>query len=85
MVPQTPPGKTLDPDIIHALQELCVAYAQNDTAKIRQLEPQVKEMGQALHERNGITEMRNYFEVVLDKPGARTLEMCWGGIGDWRA
>lgn len=82
-----PPATTgLPPDkqIVRRLRELCQAYARDDTALIRIHEPWATALGKDLNYRGGIEEMRRIFQKVGSRPGARTLEMLWDGIGEWR-
>lgn len=74
----------LDSEIIRTLERLCRAYASNDRAPIALLEPKATAIGESLHTRGGISEMRSVFYLIPPQQGRRTLEMHWGGIGDWR-
>ncbi len=73
-----------DQDLIGVLQRLCNAYVVNDRSLIAELEPRATAIGEYLHQRGGISEMRRIFAELGGVRGARTLEMHWGGIGDWR-
>lgn len=66
------------------LVALCRAYAANDEAAIGRLEPEATRIGKELDRRGGIAEMRKVFAQIPDMRGKRTLEMHWGGIGEWR-
>jgi hypothetical protein len=70
--------------MLRVLSDLCDAYAANDRAAIVRLEPQATAIGEALDERGGYHEMLRVFEKLGDRRGSRTLEMHWGGIGDWQ-
>jgi HEAT repeat protein len=71
-------------EMLRVLSDLCDAYAANDRAAIVRLEPQATAIGEALDERGGYHEMLRVFEKLGDRRGSRTLEMHWGGIGDWQ-
>lgn len=72
-----------DNEMLHVLKNLCDAYTNNDPV-YKELEPAATEIGKQLNERGGIEEMRRIFGQLGGMPGARTLEMHWDGIGDWR-
>jgi HEAT repeat protein len=69
---------------LSVLRRLCDAYATNDKAKIAKLEPLARQIGEEADWRGGLKEMRRLFEKLGGRRGSRTLEMHWGGIGDWR-
>lgn len=71
-------------EMIAILRDLCAAYVADDTAKIGALEPKATAIGEELHRHGGLAEMRRVFGKLGNIRGARTLEMHWGGIGDWR-
>ena len=48
------------------------------------LERRASVIGERLHERGGLEAMRKVFSQLEGMRGARTLEMHWNGIGDWR-
>jgi len=73
-----------DREILDILVALCHAYAANDEAAITKLEPQATKIGEDLHRRGGIQEMRRVYSLVPSMQGKRTLEMHWDGIGEWR-
>lgn len=73
-----------DPEMLNVLHRLCDAYATDDTQAITQLEPRATKIGEELNQRGGLPEMQRLFEKLGSIRGARTLEMHWGGIGDWR-
>jgi HEAT repeat protein len=73
-----------EPEMLRVLRDLCDAYATNDRAAIARLEPQATAIGKALDKRGGYAEMLRVFEKLGDRRGSRTLEMHWGGIGDWQ-
>lgn len=79
---QAPDGT--DADILSILRQLCVAYAENDTATIARLEPVATRIGEDLHNRGGLSEMRRVWVQLGNIRGSRTLDMHWHGIGDWR-
>lgn len=68
---------------VQILTELCEAYATNDQNSIKRLEKAATRIGRKLDKRGGIEEMRRIFHLVPDLQGKRTLDMYWGGIGDW--
>jgi hypothetical protein len=70
--------------MVGALRSLCDAYTTNATEIINELEPVATAIGERLDAAGGINEMRRMFARIQDVQGARTLEMHWGGIGDWR-
>lgn len=72
-----------DAEMTDALGRLCAAYTANDKPTIEQLEPLATDIGEELDRRGGIAEMRRVFALLHGREGARTLEMHWGGIGDW--
>jgi hypothetical protein len=76
-------GALSDSAIIDSLSALCRAYAANNRTIIQQDEGRATLIGEALHARGGIEEMRRVFEMLGHEPGTRTLEMHWDGIGDW--
>lgn len=73
-----------DSEMLNVLRRLCDAYAQDDMQAIAELEPQATQIGEELNQRGGLKEMQRLFEMLGNVRGARTLEMHWGGIGDWR-
>ena len=76
-------GTAAQAEEFHLLQEICRAYAQNDP-RYKTLEAAVKQLGEDLHRKGGLKEMRRAYARVAGIPGSRTLEMLWNGIGDWR-
>ena len=80
-----PPVATDTSKPIEVLRQLCDAYAENDKARIVELEPLATKIGEDLDRRGGLDEMRRIFEQLGGRPGSRTLEMHWNGIGDWRS
>lgn len=72
-----------DHDMLSVLNKLCIAYTQNDP-NYKELEPLATTIGEQLNERGGLDEMRRMFAQLQNMRGARTLEMHWGGIGEWR-
>ena len=48
------------------------------------LEPLARQIGEALNQQGGLTEMRRVFALLGGRRGSRTLEMHWNGIGEWR-
>jgi hypothetical protein len=73
-----------DSEMLDVLRRLCNAYAADDMRAINQLEPQATQIGEELNQHGGLQEMQRVFGLVGNVRGARTLEMHWGGIGDWR-
>ncbi len=73
-----------EPEMLQVLCDLCDAYAANDQVAITRLVLEATAIGEALNERGGLNEMRRIFAKLGGRPGSRTLEMHWGGIGDWR-
>jgi len=69
---------------IDALRDLCNAYRDDDQPAIAALEPRATAIGEEAYRSGGIKEMRAVFALLRDRRGARTLEMHWGGIGEWR-
>lgn len=82
--PPSPSRRADFPTDLSVLVDLCRAYAANDTEAIERLEPRATRIGQRLDREGGIAEMRRVFAQIPDMRGKRTLEMHWGGIGDWR-
>ncbi|MEW6419467.1 MAG: hypothetical protein AB1480_15365 [Nitrospirota bacterium] len=66
------------------LQKLCEAYVTNDRTEIENLEPLATDIGKELNRRGGLEEMVRVFKQLNSIRGSRTLEMLWGGIGDWQ-
>ena len=76
-------GKAMrDSEMLSLLRKLCAAYVNNDPV-YKKLEPIATEIGKQLDKRGGIAEMRRIFHQLGGIRGARTLEMHWGGIGEW--
>lgn len=75
--------KLTEAEALGLLEKLCNAYMVNDTEEIKRLEPIARQIGEALHEMGGRNEMRRVFDLLGPIPGQRTLEMHWGGIGNW--
>ena len=73
-----------DGAMLDVLRRLCRAYADNDVPEVERLEPPAASIGEVLHQRGGIQEMRRVFALLDNMRGSRTLDMHWGGIGDWR-
>ena len=65
------------------LADLCYAYQQNDRAAIDRLEPVARAIGEELNRRGGKKAMLAMWESLENRPGARTLDMHWHGIGEW--
>ncbi len=72
-----------DSAMFKALADLCYAYQQNDRAAIDRLEPVATAIGQELDRRGGKGAMLAMWESLGNRPGARTLDMHWSGIGEW--
>lgn len=72
-----------DQEMVKKLESLCSAYATNNNTMVSSLEPIATSIGQELDRKGGIQEMRRIFNMVSQQQGKRTLEMHWGGIGDW--
>lgn len=70
-------------EMLQYLMALGVSYAAND-AGYREKEVVAKMIGQRLHEEGGIRRMREIFAKLGAYPGSRTLEILWGGVGDWQ-
>lgn len=70
--------------MLKELVKLCEAYDRNDSQAIKDLEPLATRIGEMLNQRGGIEEMRRVFDMLGPIRGARTLDMHWGGIGEWR-
>jgi len=70
--------------MIHHLQRLCRAYANDDTSEIERMEPMATHIGIELNRRGGLQAMLRVHAALGGMLGARTLEMHWGGIGEWR-
>jgi len=73
-----------DSMMFKSLADLCYAYQQNDRSEISRLEPVATIIGQELNRRGGIRAMREMWERLGNRPGARTLDMHWDAIGEWR-
>ncbi len=78
------PEEEAEKNDIAVLKNLCLAYAADNQAEISKLEPLARQIGTSLDARGGLAEMRRVFAEVEAMRGARTLEMHWNGIGDWR-
>lgn len=83
-IAQAPERVAADGSALSTLIALCRAYASNDEAAIARLEPMATRIGEDLNRRGGIEEMRRVFSKIPPMQGKRTLEMHWGGIGEWR-
>jgi hypothetical protein len=79
-----PAPPVIDVAALQTLADLCDAYVRDDKAEIVRLEPLATRIGEELNRRGGIAAMRAAFEQLGVRRGARTLEMHWGGIGEWR-
>ena len=77
-------GSFTEAELITILTRLTDAYAFGRRDTINDLEPTAHTIGVLLDRRGGIKEMRRIFYLLPDNGGKRTLEMHWGGIGDWR-
>ena len=73
-----------DQQMVQVLTNLCQAYANSDNTAIARLEPEATKIGEELNARGGMNEMRRIFATVPNVRGKGTVEMHWGGIGDWR-
>jgi tetratricopeptide (TPR) repeat protein len=71
-----------DQEMLSILRRLCNAYAEDDPI-YKELEPIAADIGKLLDKRGGIDEMRRMFNQLGNVRGSRTLEMHWGGIGEW--
>jgi hypothetical protein len=67
-----------------ALADLCRAYQQNDRAAIDRLEPVATAIGEELNRLGGKRAMLAMWESLENRPGTRTLDMHWHGIGEWQ-
>jgi hypothetical protein len=65
------------------LADLCHAYQQNDRAAIDRLEPVATAIGEELNRLGGKRAMLAMWESLENRPGTRTLDMHWSGIGEW--
>jgi HEAT repeat protein len=70
-------------DMVLVLEELCRAWTDDDKVAIQTLEPLATEIGEELHRRGGFDKMLEVFYLLGWRPGRRTLEMHWSGIGEW--
>ncbi len=70
--------------MVSTLSKLCMAYMQSDRRTVQALEPVATSIGHLLNLRGGLQEMRRVWHLLGNMPGARTLDMHWDGIGDWR-
>jgi HEAT repeat protein len=84
LAPSPPSIQPEDQQDVDILVQLCDAYATNDTKEIARLEPLVRQIGEKLNGRGGLVEMQRVFALLGGRRGSRTLEMHWGGIGEWR-
>ncbi len=66
------------------MRDLCDAYAAGAAAEIARLEPEVVQIGEELHRRGGVDEMRRLLELVGRENGRQALAALWVGIGDWQ-
>ena len=74
-----------DQEMVAKLVELARYFASGGLSRNNPtLVGEVEEIGRTLDRRGGISEMRRIFNMVPPMPGKRTVEMTWGGIGDWR-
>lgn len=73
-----------DSQMLGCLRDLANAYTRNERDRILELEPVATQIGQELNRRGGLPEMRRMWERLGGMPGARTLDMHWDGIGEWR-
>lgn len=71
-------------EMLTILQKLCEAYTTNDRTEIENLEPLATDIGKELNRRGGLEEMVRVFKELNSIRGSRTLEMLWGGIGNWQ-
>lgn len=78
-----PEPTTEDLRMVQVLVALCTAYAASNKNAISVLEPEATRIGSDLDSIGGIREMRRIFSLIPEMRGKRTLEMHWGGIGDW--
>jgi hypothetical protein len=85
VAPGGPPAPALlgESEWFEALADLCKAYQQNDRAAIDRLEPVATAIGQELDRRGGKAAMLAMWESLGNRPGSRTLDMHWSGIGEW--
>lgn len=72
-----------DRKMVKVLRRLCEAYTRNDRDMVKELEPLATQIGEELNGRGGLQEMLRVFKKLGGRRGSRTLEMHWGGIGDW--
>ncbi len=64
------------------MRGLCTRWSANEHDD--EMVAVAKAIGGTLHKRGGMAAMRKAFERLNGMRGSRTLEMWWGGIGDWR-
>lgn len=72
-----------DVQMLEVLRSLCDAYSRNERRLIEALELTAFDIGKELNRRGGMKEMLRVFNMLQGRPGSRTLEMHWNGIGDW--
>ncbi len=68
-------------EMLEYLINLCQTYAVD--GDYQPLEFTAREIGRKLDLEGGIQKMRAVFDRLNGMGGSRTLEMLWGGIGDW--
>lgn len=71
-------------DYFESLAALCSAYQRNDRAEIDRLEPIATMIGEELNRLGGKRAMLAMWESLENRPGSRTLDMHWHGIGEWQ-
>ena len=74
-----------DQEMVKKFIELARYYANGGlSADNPSLVNLVVEIGEELNRRGGISEMQRIFNEIPPMQGKRTVEMQWGGIGDWQ-
>ena len=68
--------------LIKELEGLCRRWSANEHDD--KMEALAQAIGHEFDRRGGMTAMRSAWKELSGTPGSRTLEMWWGGIGDWR-
>jgi hypothetical protein len=78
-------GKMADTANRVSLRQYCEACSGNDIPNLMRLEQLARKIGNELHRKGGLAEMRRVFDLLGTMPNRRRLEVLWDGTGGWRA
>ncbi len=70
-------------DLVARLRRIAARWASNEDS-YAELDLPARAIGEEFFRRGGMAAMRGAHAALGAVRGARTLDMVWDGIGDWR-